>query len=169
MRNRVFSNPSGAAELLEELFQPVGTAMPGEVSTMKRQKEQQGLPRHPHSKAVTFCAAQLCGVLPGIQPRPSRSTFGHGCTPGHGTALEYQGPTSSAKAGAENTGWVLIWARPDKSQIDCSSRGEQVISRDVMSVLSYFPFSLQSLSQNEFNEELFSAYRMVLHKLDGFL
>lgn len=38
-----------------------------------------------------------------------------------------------------------------------------------MSVLSYFPFSLPSLSQNEFNEELFSAYKMVLHMLDGFL
>lgn len=38
-----------------------------------------------------------------------------------------------------------------------------------MRVLSYFPFSLQSLSQNELNEELFSAYKMVLHKLDGFL
>lgn len=38
-----------------------------------------------------------------------------------------------------------------------------------MSAFSYFPFSLQSLPQNELNEELFSAHKMVLHELDGFL
>lgn len=44
MGYRVFRNPSAVAELLEELFQPTGTAVPGEVSTIKSQEEQQGLP-----------------------------------------------------------------------------------------------------------------------------
>lgn len=108
MRNRVFCNPSAAVELLEELFQPTGTVVPGEVSTVKGQKEQLGLPQHPNSESFAFCGVWLCGVLPGIQPRPSGSSSVHGCTPGHGTAQKHRAPTSSAQA--ENTGCVSIWA-----------------------------------------------------------
>lgn len=72
MRNGVFCSPSAFAELLEELFQVAGTAVPGEVSNIKSQKEQQGLRRHPHSEAFALGAARLCGALTGVQPPAER-------------------------------------------------------------------------------------------------